>query len=75
MLTHEIVREIVQHAVLIEAQCFEYRTLKARCDGLLENHQDATVEKLEDVFAAIDAQVERSQTKIDELSKELSRIY
>lgn len=75
MLTHEITQTIVRHAVLIEALRFEYRLLKTRCDGLTENHQDATVESLETVFEAIDAQIEHYQGKIDELSLELSRLY
>lgn len=75
MLQHEIVREIVQHAVLIEALSFEKRILKSRCDDLLENHQDATAEKLGDVSDAMTAQIDRAQARIDELSKELSRLY
>ena len=75
MNSHDIIKTVIQYAVLIEALRFEYRLLKTRCEGLLENHQDATVEYLETVFEAIDAQIELYQTRIDELSKELSRLY
>ena len=75
MNSHDIIKTVIQYAVLIEALRFEYRLLKTRCEGLLENHQDATVESLETVFEAIDAQIELYQARIDELSKELSRLY
>ena len=75
MNSHDIIKTVIQYAVLIEALRFEYRLLKTRCEGLLEHHQDATVESLETEFEAIDAQIELYQTRIDELSKELSRLY
>ena len=75
MNSHDIIKTVIQYAVLIEALRFEYRLLKTRCEGLLEHHQDATVESLETVFEAIDAQIELYQARIDELSKELSRLY